>query len=148
MVRPINYDTDADFIALSFMDFCAPHAFEVAKRFRKQGKKVIAGGRYPSTFPQNVIPHFDSVVIGEAETIWPRVVEDAVKGTLQKVYEAPLNHSLRDIPPPRYDLVESEFAIPLVTEATRGCPYRCSFCQLTIKPTPYRTRPIEDVIGV
>ncbi len=146
MVRPINYDTDADFIALSFMDFCAPHAFEVAKRFRKQGKKVIAGGRYPSTFPQNVIPHFDSVVIGEAETIWPRVVENAVKGTLQKVYEAPLNHSLRDIPPPRYDLVESEFAIPLVTEATRGCPHRCSFCQLTIEPTPYRTRPVKDVI--
>ena len=31
MVRPIDYDTDADFIALSFMDFCAPHAYEVAK---------------------------------------------------------------------------------------------------------------------
>ncbi len=146
MVRPINYDTDADIIALSFMDYCAPHAYAVADRFRKLGKTVIAGGRYPSTFPQEVILHMDAVVVGEAETIWPRVVEDAVGGKLEKVYRAPFAASLENIPPPRYDLVEAAFAIPVVTEATRGCPYRCSFCQLTINPTPYRLRPISDVI--
>jgi radical SAM superfamily enzyme YgiQ (UPF0313 family) len=146
MVRPIDYSTDADFIALSFMDFCAPHAYEVAARFRRLGKIVVAGGRYPSTFPQEVIPHMDSVVIGEAERIWPEVVEDMVKGKLKKVYEAPFAPSLEKIPPPRYDLVESEFAVPVVTEATRGCKYRCSFCQLTVKPTPFRFRPVEDVI--
>ena len=147
MVRPIDYDTDADFIALSFMDFCAPHAFEVARKFRKLGKKVIAGGRYPSTFPGKVIPHVDSVVIGEAELIWSRVVEDTVNGRLKKIYEAPFAPPLNNIPPPRYDLVEPNFSVPVVTEATRGCNHRCSFCQLTINPTPYRCRPIEDVIN-
>jgi len=146
MVRPIDYNTDADFIGLSFMDYCAPHAFEVANKFRKLGKIVVAGGRYPSTFPKEVIPHFDSVVVGEAEPVWPQVVEDMVKGKLKKVYEAPAAPSLENIPPPRYDLIESDFAVPVVTEATRGCKYRCSFCQLTINPTPYRLRPIEDVI--
>jgi len=85
MVRPIDYHTDADFIALSFMDFCAPHAYEVAARFRKLGKIVVAGGRYPSTFPDQVIPHVDSVVVGEAERIWPQVVEDMVRGRLKKL---------------------------------------------------------------
>ncbi|NIM58351.1 MAG: radical SAM protein [Candidatus Aminicenantes bacterium] len=146
MVRPIDYSTDADFIGLSFMDYCAPHAYEVAKKFRKLGKIVVAGGRYPSTFPEEVIPHFDSVVVGEAEPVWPQVVEDMVKGQLKKVYKAPVGPSLENIPPPRYDLIESDFAVPVVTEATRGCKYRCSFCQLTINPTPYRLRPIEDVI--
>ena len=146
MVRPIDYDTDADFIALSFMDFCAPHAYEVARKFRDRGKIVVAGGRYPSTFPGQVMPHMDSVVVGEAERIWPRVVEDMVKGKLKKIYEAPLAPSLESIPPPRYDLIEPEFAVPVVTEATRGCKYRCSFCQLTVKPAPFRLRPIEDVI--
>jgi len=146
MVRPIDYNTDADFIGLSFMDYCAPHAFEVAKKFRKLGKIVVAGGRYPSTFPEEVIPHFDSVVVGEAEPVWPQAVEDMVGGKLKKVYEAPAAPSLENIPPPRYDLIESDFAVPVVTEATRGCKYRCSFCQLTINPTPFRVRPIEDVI--
>ena len=146
MVRPIDYNTDADFIALSFMDYCAPHAYDVARKFRKLGKKVIAGGKYPSTFPEEVIPHMDAVVVGEAEPVWAQVVEDLVKGKLKKVYEAPFAPSLDNIPPPRYDLIEPDFTVPVVTEATRGCKYRCSFCQLTINPTPFRCRPIEDVI--
>ncbi len=146
MVRPIDYGTDAEFIALSFMDFCAPHAYAVAKKFRKMGKTVIAGGRYPSTFPQEVIPHMDTIVVGEAERIWPQVVEDLVAGRLKKIYEAPFAPPLDNIPPPRYDLIEPQFAVPIVTEATRGCKYKCSFCQLTVQNAPYRVRPIEDVI--
>ncbi|MEW6607595.1 MAG: radical SAM protein [bacterium] len=146
MIRPIDYKTNADFIALSFMDFCAVHAFEVAQKFRKMGKIVVAGGRYPSTFPEEVIPYVDAVVIGEAEPVWQQVVEDMVTGKLKKVYEAPFAPPLENIPPPRYDLIESKFAVPVVTEATRGCPYRCSYCQLTIKSAPFRTRPVEDII--
>jgi radical SAM superfamily enzyme YgiQ (UPF0313 family) len=146
MVRPIDYDTDADFIALSFMDYCAPHAYRVAARFRSLGKKVVAGGRYPTTFPREVLPHVDAVVIGEAEPVWPRVVQDLVAARLERVYRAPIAPLLDNIPPPRYDLVESAFSAPVVTEATRGCPFRCSYCQLTVRPAPYRCRPISHVI--
>jgi radical SAM superfamily enzyme YgiQ (UPF0313 family) len=146
MVRPIDYGTDADFIALSFMDYCAPHAIEVARRFRRLGKKVVAGGRYASTFPRALLGHFDSVVVGEAERVWPRVVADLVTNRLEPMYEAPFAPDLPDIPPPRYDLVESAYAISVVTEATRGCPFRCTYCQLQIRPAPFRTRPIPDVI--
>lgn len=146
MVRPIDYDTDADFIGLSFMDFCAPHAYEVAARFKRRGKIVIAGGKYPSTFPYEVVPHFDAVVVGEADSVWPQVVEDMVNGKLKKMYQAPLAPALDGIPPPRYDLVEPVFAAPVVTEATRGCPFKCTYCQLNIKRASHRCRPIEDVI--
>ena len=147
MVRPIDYEADADIIALSFLDYCAPHAYDVAARFRRLGKTVVAGGKYATTFPQEVQPHVNAVVVGEAERIWPRVVEDAVSGRLQKLYRAPVAPSLEEIPPPRYDLVEPVFAAPVVTEATRGCPFLCTYCQLNIERRPYRTRPIEDVIG-
>ena len=146
MVRPIDYETDAQFVALSFMDYCAPHAYRVAERFRARGKVVIAGGRYPTSSPEAVQPHVDAVVVGEAHAVWPRVVRDAVAGRLRRRYDAPRAPSLAAIPPPRYDLVEPQFDIPVVTEATRGCNYRCSFCQLTVTPVPYRTRPVADVI--
>lgn len=147
MVRPIDYDTDAKFIALSFMDFCAPHAYEVAQKFRELRKVVVAGGKYASTHPDEVVPHFDATVVGEAEHVWPQVVEDMVWGRLKKVYRAPFSPSLENIPPPRYDLAESHFAMPVVTEATRGCPFKCTFCQLNIKPAAFRCRPVEDVIA-
>jgi radical SAM superfamily enzyme YgiQ (UPF0313 family) len=84
--------------------------------------------------------------VGEAERIWPQVVEDLVAGRLKKVYEAPFAPPLDNIPPPRYDLIEPQFDVPIVTEATRGCKYKCSFCQLTVQNAPYRVRPIQDVI--
>ena len=146
MVRPIDWETDADFIALSFMDYCAPHAIDVARRFRRLGKKVVAGGRYASTFPEALAGHFDSVVVGEAEQVWPRVVADLLANRLQPLYRAPVAPKLEDIPPPRYDLVEPAYGIAVVTEASRGCPYHCSYCALNIVPTPYRARPIPDVI--
>jgi len=146
MVRPIDYDTDADFIALSFLDYCAPHAYRVAREFRRRGKQVLAGGRFPSTFPEAVAPHVDAVVVGEAERIWPQVVADLLRGTLAPRYDAPFALPLTDIPPPRYDLAEPQFSVPVVSEATRGCPFRCTYCQLTIAPAPFRKRPIADVV--
>jgi radical SAM superfamily enzyme YgiQ (UPF0313 family) len=146
MVRAIDYDTDADIIALSFMDFCAPHAYEVARRFRARGKIVVAGGKYPSIFPQAVMPHMDVTVAGEADRVWPQVVDDLVAGRHRRLYRAPAPSSLDGIPTPRYDLVESCYAVPTVLEATRGCPFKCTYCQLNIRPTAYRVRPIEDVI--
>ena len=146
MVRPIDYGTDADFIALSFMDYLSPHAYAVAARFRSLGKTVIGGGKFASTFPEEVQPHFDSILVGEAQGVWPRMVEDLVSGRLQPRYDAPLNSSLADIPPPRYDLAESVYATPIVTEATRGCPHPCTYCQLNIRRAPHRTRPVQDVI--
>ena len=147
MVRPINYKTDAQFIALSFMDYLAPHAYEVAARFRALGRTVIGGGKFASTSPDEVQPHFDSILVGEAQGIWPQMVRDMVSGTLKDRYVADPLSSLENIPPPRYDLVESCYTAPIVTEASRGCPHPCTYCQLNIKRLPFRTRPIADVIG-
>jgi len=146
MVRPIDYNTDIDFVAISFMDYLAPHAYEVSARFRARGKIVIGGGKFASTFPDEVEPHFDSILVGEAQGIWPRMVHDLVEGKLKKRYTAEYTQSLEGILPPRYDLVESGFAVPVVTETSRGCPHPCTYCALNIKRLPYRKRPIHDVI--
>jgi len=146
MVRPIDYGTDADFIALSFMDYLAPHAYDVAARFRAMGKIVVGGGKFASTFPDEVSPHFDAILVGEAQGVWPSMVHDMVNGKLKRRYEAPAIPSLEHLPPPRYDLVESKYVTPVVTEATRGCPHSCTYCQLNIRRLPFRMRPIEDVI--
>lgn len=147
MVRPIDYKTNADFIAISFMDYLSTHAYEVAARFRKMGKIVVGGGKFASTFPDEVSPHFDSILVGEAQNVWQQMVNDMVEGKLKKRYYSEPSPSIRDIPPPRYDLVENKYSVPIVTEASRGCPHSCTYCQLNIKPVPYRTRPVDDVIN-
>lgn len=147
MVRPINYKTDADYIAISFMDYLSPHAYEVAARFRALGKIVIGGGKFISTFPDEAAPYFDSILVGEAQYVWSGMVYDLVNGNLKKRYDAENIPCLENIPSPRYDLVEKKFTVPIVIEASRGCPHVCTYCQLNIKRLPYRTRPVKDVIS-
>jgi len=146
IIRPIDYHADADYIALSFLDYCAPHAYEVATHFRGMGRIVVGGGKFVSAFPDEVQPHFDSILVGEAQGVWPRMVEDMVMGQLKPRYVSEECASLAGIPPPRYDLAERGFTVPMVTEATRGCPHECLHCQLNIHPVPFRMRPIEDVL--
>jgi len=146
MVRPIDFSTDAEYIAISFLDYLSPHAFAVAARFRAMGKIVIGGGKFATTHPDEVQPHFDSILVGEAQHVWPAMVRDLVNGNLKRRYLAGPTPSLDNIPPPRYDLVEKQFAVAIVTEASRGCPHPCTYCALNIKRMPYRMRPIADVI--
>lgn len=43
-VEPVDFDTDAELVGLSFMTFNAPRAYEIADRFRlEMGKTVIMG---------------------------------------------------------------------------------------------------------
>ena len=146
MARPVDYSTDATFVAISFMDYLAPHAYDVAARFRRLGKVVVGGGKYVSTFPDEAAPHFDSILVGEAQGVWPEMVADMVNGRLKPRYVAAEGASLAGIPVPRYDLAERAFSVPVVTEASRGCPYACTYCQLNIRRQPYRARPVADVV--
>lgn len=69
-VQPINFDTDADLIALSFFTGFAAEAYRFAHEFRKRGKTVVASGPHVTFSADEPLEHVDSVVLGEAESIW------------------------------------------------------------------------------
>lgn len=146
MVRDIDCDMDVDVVFLSTMDFAAPHALDLAKRFRARGIPVIVGGLYPTLNPDYFATNGITVVAGEAELVMPRLIEDLVHRRLAPAYRADRPADLADIPPPRYDLVETSFTVPMGYEATRGCPFACSFCVLSAIRDPYRRRPIANVL--
>jgi radical SAM superfamily enzyme YgiQ (UPF0313 family) len=74
---PVDLDTDADLVALSFFSGFAHEAYRLADAFRARGKRVVAGGPHVTFWPEEALAHVDAVVVGEAETAWPRLVEDA-----------------------------------------------------------------------
>ena len=76
---------------------------------------------------------------------WPRLLKDASRGELQSVY-AGSPSSLRGLPTPRYDLLERNFIVRHVIQATRGCPFHCSFCSVPELNPGFRVRPIEEVV--
>src|SRR5208337_5086917 len=91
--------------------------------------------------------HADAVVVGEAERTWPEVIEDAARGALQPYYRDPEPPSLTGLPHARRDLAYRRRFCGETIIATRGCPHRCTYCNLRqiYHPAP-RFRPIEEVI--
>src|SRR5215813_5772361 len=85
-VEPVGFDTDADLIALSFFSGFAPEAYRLASEFRQRGKTVVAGGPHATFSPDEVLCYCDSVVVGEAESAWPRLIQDAEAGALRPRY--------------------------------------------------------------
>jgi radical SAM superfamily enzyme YgiQ (UPF0313 family) len=144
-VERIDFDTSANLIALSFFSGFAPEAYRLAEEFRKRGKRLVAGGPHATFAPDEVLRFCDSVVIGEAESVWAELLADAAGGRLRDRYMGK-SLPLSGIPTPRYDLVPRSFFVQRVVQATRGCPFTCSFCTVPTLNPGFRTRPVADVM--
>jgi radical SAM superfamily enzyme YgiQ (UPF0313 family) len=70
---------------------------------------------------------------------------DAALGQLKPRYVG-TPRSLAGLPTPRYDLLPKSFFIPRVVQATRGCPFACSFCSVPELNPGFRARPVEEVL--
>ncbi len=144
-VDPLDYDTDAGLIALSFFSGFAPEAYRLADHFRRRGKIVVAGGPHATFWPDEALTHCDAVVIGEAESVWPDLLADAEADNLQRTYTGkPL--PLDSNPTPRYDLLSNSFFVHRVIQATRGCPFSCSFCTVPSINPGFRMRSVENIL--
>jgi len=141
-------EIDADLIGISFISTFADRAFAIADKFIEQDRTVVLGGPYVTAFPEKCRKHASSIVVGEAEKLWPRLVRDFKKGQLQCRYQDKDDPfpSLEILPIPRYDLIVDEFILSQSLIATRGCPHSCDFCFMKKVTKGFRTRPIKDVI--
>jgi radical SAM superfamily enzyme YgiQ (UPF0313 family) len=145
-VQPVDFDTAANLVALSFFTGFAAEAYRLADEFRKRGKLVVAGGPHATFNPDEALEHVDSVVIGEAESVWTQLLADASTGQLRSRYIGAAQ-PLAGLPTPRYDLLNNSFFVPRVVQATRGCPFTCSFCTVPTLNPGFRTRPVPDVLA-
>ena len=134
-----------DLVGITAFTSQANRAYEVARRFRRLGVPVVMGGIHATMCLDEVSERVDTVVTGEAEGIWPQVLEDARRGTLKPRYDGGFA-DMSTIPVARHDLLPPKYAFGAV-QTSRGCPLNCSFCSVTaFNGARYRLRPIPDVV--
>jgi radical SAM superfamily enzyme YgiQ (UPF0313 family) len=135
-----------DLVGITAFTAQANRAYEVASHFRKMGVPVVMGGIHATMCFEEAMKYVDSVVTGEAEYIWPQVLEDARYGRLKRHYDGGLVE-FNNIPLARHDLLPTGYALGAI-QTTRGCPLNCSFCSVTaFNGSRYRQRPISDVVS-
>ena len=145
-LTPIDYDVKTDIVALSAKTSCVTYAYEVARRFRAKGKRVVLGGIHASLRPDEALEHVDCVVTGEAEVVWPQVVRDLENDQLKERYDAVGFPPMDKIPTPAWGRSKPDGYLFHQIQTTRGCPFRCRFCSVPdISGQEFRSKSVERV---
>ena len=136
---------EADLVGITAVTASANRAYEIADQYRARGIPVVMGGIHASSVPGEALQHADSVVIGEAEGSWPRLIGDFLAGNLQREYKSGFS-DLSGMPVPRHDLFHPGYLFASI-QTSRGCPMDCDFCSVpAFNGHKYRLRDPETVL--
>ncbi|MSQ95132.1 MAG: B12-binding domain-containing radical SAM protein [Gemmataceae bacterium] len=143
----IPLDDPTDLVAMTVETYTARRAYQIANGYRSRGVPVVIGGYHPTFLPDEALQFADSVVIGDAEGVWPQVVEDARNGRLQRIYRQDDFPPLAGTRPDRRIFKGKRYAPCTLVQYGRGCKYNCNFCSIrAFYGTVLRQRPIGEVI--
>ena len=145
-IESIPLRPEADIIGVCGMGVQFRRQKELLNYYRGLGYYVVAGGSYASLCPERYTEIADTVVAGEAEYIWKEFCADYQAGKHRALYEEKGVVSLEDSPTPRFDLLKLDRYTNVSLQFSRGCPFRCEFCDIIVmfgrKP---RTKSCEQV---
>src|SRR6185369_239246 len=76
-MEAIPFDESTDLVAVSVETYTAKRAYQIASEYRRRRVPVVMGGFHATLVPDEVARYAEAVVVGEAESLWPTVVDDA-----------------------------------------------------------------------
>lgn len=146
-LESIPLDEPTDLVAMTVETYTARRAYQIATEFRRRGVPVVMGGYHPTFLPDEAVQFADAVVVGDAEGVWPQVVEDAQRGRLRPLYRQDEFPALVGIVPDRSIFRGKRYAPVTLVQYGRGCKYNCSFCSIrAFYGTVLRQRAVGEVI--
>jgi len=109
----------------------ALRGYEIGTLARARGATVVFGGIHSTLYPDEALSlgGAHAVVRGDGDVVWPLVLEHAVHGTLQPIYEAGRVDADRFMSA-RWDLLPQGRYMWGSVQTVRGCPKHCSFCSV------------------
>jgi len=144
--EPIDFSKHYDLVGISCLTYNSIRGYEVAAEFKKKGIPTVMGGYHATLMPHEAKRYVDSVVVGEGEYTWPKVVEDVGKGQLKPFYRPDKFIPPEEIPAANHDVgTYNPFSEPI--QASRGCPTGCEFCAMNVmEGRVFRGRPVDHLI--
>jgi radical SAM superfamily enzyme YgiQ (UPF0313 family) len=144
----IPFDEATDLAAISVETYTAKRAYQIATEFRKRHVPVVMGGFHATLCPEEVAQYAEAVVCGEAESLWPHVIDDARHGKMNKFYRQSGRPALTGLKPDR-SIFRGKRYLPIgLIEAGRGCHFKCDFCAVqTVFNATQTRRPVDAIIA-
>lgn len=129
-VEAVDYACDADVILITVETYTARRAYEIAARFRARGKTVVMGGYHATICPEDVRPHTDVLVRGNAEAVWASLLADLAAGSFKAEYTGENRIGYRQPDRSIYQDKAKKYLPVSLVEIGRGCHHNCAFCSI------------------
>ncbi|MBK7631216.1 MAG: DUF4070 domain-containing protein [Ignavibacteriales bacterium] len=137
----------ADFVFISAMSIQSESADEVIQRCKKLDAKIVAGGPL-FTSSSELYENIDYLVLNEAEITLPQFIKDLQEGKPKHKYTSENWADITSTPLPDWNLVSMNNYTSMNLQYSRGCPFDCDFCDITVlygrKP---RTKTKDQIIA-
>lgn len=121
----------ADLIFISAMIVQRTSVRSVIERVKKHGKIMVAGGPLFTAEPEK-FPEIQHLVLNEAEITLAEFLQDWKQGSAKHIYSSTEFPDIANSPIPAWDLLEMKHYDSMSIQYSRGCPYNCEFCDVTV----------------
>jgi radical SAM superfamily enzyme YgiQ (UPF0313 family) len=109
----------------------ALRGYAVGKIARERGAYVVYGGIHATLYPEESfeLGYAHSVVKGDGDVIWKRVIMDCLAGAPGHIYDGGRIEADQFVSA-RWDLMPEGKYMWASVQTVRGCPKHCSFCSV------------------
>ena len=128
-IELIDYSTNTDLVCITVETYTAKRSYNIAAKFRERGIKVVMGGYHVTMCPDEAAQYCDSVIVGNAETVWKTMLEDFRNGRLAKRYNGGIGEY--DVRPDKSIFTGKKYLPVSLVETGRGCCHNCEFCSIS-----------------
>ena len=131
-ISPADWE-GCDLVFVSGMIVQHHGIIQTIKEGKRRGKTVVVGGAWAFHFPEDALAAgADLVVTGEAELIMGQLLASLKRGESGKIITSSGYANLEHSPPPRFDLIDRDSYLDMALQFSRGCPFHCEFCDITL----------------